>query len=404
VAAPGFFTLRAWVRVTWELSPFGERERPGLAGAGHGEEHGTNGSQRSGRSRRVARAPGDALPGQVAGQGLRHAALFFRGPADYLASVTVFLQAAVDRSEPVLAALPGERAREVRRALGASAGRVTVADMAELGRNPAAILPAIQAFADQHPGQRVSYLGEPAWPDRRSAEYVEVARHEALINLALADTPISILCPYGQRLPDTVRDDARCTHPTVIEQGASHASGEYLGMRGVPARCELPLPAPPPGATTVTYQADLRPLRALVAARALAAGLAEGGASDLVLAVSELAANTLRHATGSGTLSVWTQSGQILCEVRDSGWIADPLAGRRRPPEHPTGRQGLWVVNQVCDLVELRSGQAGTTVRLHMNLPQRSRPPAGQNGAGAWAAAKGSRPARMGVSRPPRPP
>jgi anti-sigma regulatory factor (Ser/Thr protein kinase) len=352
----------------------------------------------------VPRPPGDVLPGRVAGQGLRHAALFFRGPADYLASVTAFLRAAVDRSEPVLAALPGERAREVSRALGASARQVTVVDVAELGRNPAVILPAIQGFADQHRGQRVSYLGEPAWPDRTAAEYVEVARHEALTNLALADTPISILCPYGQALPGTVRDEARCTHPTVIEQGSSHASGEYLGMRGLPARCELPLAEPPPGATTITYLTDLRPVRALVAARAVAAGLAEAGVSDLVLAVSELAANTLRHTTGSGTLSVWSQPDEILCEVRDSGWIADPLAGRRRPPEHPTGRQGLWVVNKICDLVELRSSQAGTTVRLHMDLRQRPPRSASQDGAGAWATPPaGSLPAGMGVARPPGP-
>jgi hypothetical protein len=33
----------------------------------------------------------------------------------------------------------------------------------------------------------------------------------------------------------------------------------------------------------------------------------------------------------------------------------------------PDGRgHGLWLVNQVCDLVELRSGDAGTTVQLHM--------------------------------------
>ena len=32
------------------------------------------------------------------------------------------------------------------------------------------------------------------------------------------------------------------------------------------------------------------------------------------------------------------------------------------------GGQGLWVVNQVCDLVELRSGRTGTTVRLQMRL------------------------------------
>ena len=44
----------------------------------------------------------------------------------------------------------------------------------------------------------------------------------------------------------------------------------------------------------------------------------------------------------------------------------DPLVGRRRPAE-ATGL-GLWVVHQVCDLVELRTGPAGTTIRTHMRL------------------------------------
>lgn len=340
------------------------------------------------------------MPDRVAGQGLRHAALFFRNTADYLASVTAFLRAAVDRREPVLAAVPGERVRELGQALGASARHVMLADMAELGRNPAVIIPAIEDFASEHPGERVSYLGEPAWPGRSPAEFIEATRHEALINLALADTQISILCPYGPGMPHTVRDDARCTHPTVIEQGTSHASGAYLGMRGMPARCELPLGDPPPGVGTMSYQADLRPVRALVAARAAGAGLSEARVSDLVLAVSELAANTLRHTSGGGTLSLWSAPGEVVCEVRDSGWIADPLAGRHRPPEYPTGRQGLWVVNKICDLVQLRSSQAGTTVRLHMDLAPRSARPGGQDGAGGGVSRLASvLPAAMYASR-----
>ncbi len=342
------------------------------------------------------------MPDRVAGHGLRHAALFFRNTADYLASVTTFLQAAVDRSEPVLAAVPGERVRELGRALGASARHVMLADMAELGRNPAVIIPAIQAFAAEHPGERVSYLAEPAWPGRTPAELIEATRHEALINLALADTQISILCPYAPALPHTVRDDARCTHPTVIERGKSHVSSAYLGMRGLPARCELPLAAPPPGADTMTYQTDLRPVRALVSARGVGAGLPEARASDLVLAVSELAANTLRHTAGGGTLSIWSAPGEVVCEVRDSGWIADPLAGRHRPPEYPTGRQGLWVVNRICDLVQLRSSQAGTTVRLHMSLARRpvTSGPAGQDGAsGGISRLASALPAAMYASR-----
>ncbi|HEY7431718.1 MAG TPA: anti-sigma factor RsbA family regulatory protein [Streptosporangiaceae bacterium] len=333
------------------------------------------------------------------GQGLRHAALFCRNGADYLASVTAFLGAAADRREPVLAAVPTGRLGELSHALGAAARQVTFLDMTEHGRNPAVIIPAIQAFAGQHPGERVSYLGESAWPDRTAAELVEATRHEALINLALADTPISILCPYGAGLPPTVRDDARCTHPTVIERGSSHHSSEYLGMNGLPPRCELPLAAPPADADTISYVGDLRSLRALVAAQAIGAGLSEGRAADLVLAVSELAANTLRHTSGGGTLSVWYPPGEVVCEIHDGGWISDPLAGRRRPPEHPTGRQGLWVVNQVSDLVELRSGPAGTTIRLHMSLALGPHPGAVHGGPAGLGRLTGALPAAMSASR-----
>jgi anti-sigma regulatory factor (Ser/Thr protein kinase) len=323
---------------------------------------------------------------QVAGAALRHVALrhvalLHRKRAEYLSTVTEFLGTACDRGEPVLAAVPGERIGELRRALGGRA-RVSFLDMTELGRNPATIIPAIRAFTDRHAGQRVSYLGEPAWPGRTAAELVEAARHEALINIAFAATPISILCPYDAALPASARADARCTHPEIIEGGTARASGDYLGPHGLPPRCERPLADPPTGADRLSYQSDLRPLRALVAARAIGYGLSETRASDLVLAVSEIAANTLRHTSGGGTLSVWTAAGEILCEVRDSGWIEDPLAGRTKPPEHPTGRQGLWVVNKICDLVELRSSRSGTSIRLHMSLARDIR-----GGQSRWAAA-----------------
>jgi hypothetical protein len=69
-------------------------------------------------------------------------------------------------------------------------------------------------------------------------------------------------------------------------------------------------------------------------------------------------------------MQIWATSQEVLCEVHDDGWISDPLAGRKRPPPDSPG-QGLWVVNHLCDLVEMRSGPAGTTIRLHMLLPAR---------------------------------
>jgi len=117
-----------------------------------------------------------------------------------------------------------------------------------------------------------------------------------------------------------------------------------------------------------TYRSDLSQVRALVLRQAREAGLAEDKASDLVLAVSEVAANTLRHTRSSGTLAIWHDAGEVVCEIRDTGVITDPQAGQRRPPANASGGHGLWIVHQVCDLVELVSDGSGTTVRMHMAL------------------------------------
>lgn len=117
-----------------------------------------------------------------------------------------------------------------------------------------------------------------------------------------------------------------------------------------------------------TYRTDLSQVRALVLQHAREAGLAEGKAHDLVLAVSEVAANTLRHTRSSGTLTLWHDKDEVVCEIHDEGTITDPLAGLRRPAPDATGGHGLWLVRQVCDQVELRSDENGTTIRMHMAI------------------------------------
>ena len=118
------------------------------------------------------------------------------------------------------------------------------------------------------------------------------------------------------------------------------------------------------------YTTDLAALRAVVYRYAIAAGLPEPRAIDLVLAVSEVAANTVRHAKSPGSLKIWYDSEEIVCQIQDEGTIADPLAGRRQPSLEAMGGHGLWIVNQVCDEVEMRSDETGTIIRLHMELPR----------------------------------
>ena len=123
---------------------------------------------------------------------------------------------------------------------------------------------------------------------------------------------------------------------------------------------------------SLTYTTDLSAVRTLVREQARKAGLPGTRAIDLELAVSEAAANTVRHAAAQGhqegTLRVWCTADEIVCEVRDGGVITDALAGRRQPARGALSGHGLWLVHQVCDQVEISSGADGTTVRMRMAL------------------------------------
>jgi anti-sigma regulatory factor (Ser/Thr protein kinase) len=299
------------------------------------------------------------------GSGTRHVAWFYRTPAEFQLAVDNFVREGQARDEPVLVAVP--YAQLPPRFAMPPGPHVAMTDMEEMGRNPARIIPVLRAFCDRNPGQRVRYLGESAWPSRSPAELQETARYEALVNLAFADDEISILCPYNSALlPQSVIADARATHPAELLSGAECASPSYREPTDYLAKLDKPLLAPA-AAQALGYGRDLRPVRALVAAAGQSAGLDPSRCTDLVIAASEVAANTLRHTSGTGIIRLWSADDEVLCQVEDSGFIADPLAGHRRPVSNRPGGQGLWLVNQLCDLTEISTSELGTTIRLHMS-------------------------------------
>jgi anti-sigma regulatory factor (Ser/Thr protein kinase) len=208
----------------------------------------------------------------------------------------------------------------------------------------------------------VRFVGEPVWPGRSPAESCEAARHEALLRLAFTPAEAAILCPYdASGLAEAVLAGARCTHQEPAASGANATTWPDT----LPPELDQPLGAPPAAAEVLAYDTDLAPVRRLVEQHARRAGLGEERTVDLVLAANELAANTIGHTNGGGVIHVWHTGEEILCQVHDSGRITDPLVGRTRHGPDDRGH-GLWLVNQVCDLVELRSGEDGTTVRMRM--------------------------------------
>ena len=299
--------------------------------------------------------------------GLNHLAYLYDDERDYLACLSEFAQAGLRHAEPVFVAVPGHRAAPLREHLGAESPLLRYGAMAETGRNPARLIPELHAFVAEHPGQRVRYIGESIWPGRSDAELCEVARHEALLNLAFDKTAVSIMCPYDVRgLPADVAGRMQRTHPEVMQAGRTQAGTGYAGQGVIPAECDGPLPAPPADAQTLSYKTSLREVRDLVARYATALSMVADRITNLIIAAGEITANTLSHTSAGGTFWVWHTGEEIICQVQDQGWITDPLAGRKRHSPEDSGH-GLWVVNQMCDLVQIRTSQvAGTIIRLHM--------------------------------------
>ncbi|MBV1850464.1 ATP-binding protein [Catellatospora tritici] len=115
---------------------------------------------------------------------------------------------------------------------------------------------------------------------------------------------------------------------------------------------------------------DLYSLRAAVGAHAAAHGMVDGQLSKLLVVVTELAANAIRHGGGRGRLRLWRVGDALRCEVTDGGpGIGDPDAAGVRPvPVRADGGRGLWIVRQFSDQVTIISDLSGTAVTAVLHL------------------------------------
>ncbi|MGH3925361.1 MAG: anti-sigma factor RsbA family regulatory protein, partial [Pseudonocardiaceae bacterium] len=190
-----------------------------------------------------------------------HPALFYRGIDEYLEGTVSFIRAGLAAGEPVAVAVPGSNLRFILAELGTDAERVTPLDMTRVGRNPGRIIPGVLCtFADAHPTERVRIVGEPIWAGRTGVEYPACAQHEALINLAFAGRPVTVLCPYDvERLDAQVLADAEVTHPLLVDASGARESADYAPERIIATYNRLlPAPVAPKIAFDATTLAQIR--------------------------------------------------------------------------------------------------------------------------------------------------
>jgi anti-sigma regulatory factor (Ser/Thr protein kinase) len=299
-----------------------------------------------------------------------HEAFFYEGAEDYLARAVPFIEEGLDGGEPVLVAVPSSKLDLLRpRFDGAAPDQLRFAAMEELGRNPSWIIPAWSQFMAPFTaaGRPARGIGEPIWASRTPDELIECGRHEALINVAFSEARgFNLLCPYDlSTLGEDVIEEAHRNHPEVSHAGGSSTSERY--QADVPAWLESPLPPVPDSAQVFEFHdGSTRAIREAASTVAADAGVPAARIADLVVAVSEAVGNSVRHGGGSGRIAVWREGRRFLAQIRDAGRITDPLAGRIRPSMEQVSGRGLWLMHQLCDLVQIRALPDGQVIRLHM--------------------------------------
>jgi anti-sigma regulatory factor (Ser/Thr protein kinase) len=303
----------------------------------------------------------------ASGASFTHEAVFYDDLSGFLSDTLPFLREGIDAEAAVLVAVDPVKAGAIRAALHDQDDAVQFVDMTDVGRNPGRLISRWGDFVDELPaGRPLRGIGEAIWPGRRPDEIAECQRHEALLNLAFADrVDFQLMCPYDRaHLDEALLAEARHSHPRLVEDGASLDSRQY-DRSVAPYAGSLAEPTAPV-AHMALAENNLGDVRRWVGEAALAGGLARHRADDLALAVGEAATNSLSHAGGHGDLRCWWEDDRVVCEVHDEGRIRDPLAGRFPAAWDAAHGRGLWLIHQLCDLVQIRSSEAGSVVRMQM--------------------------------------
>lgn len=162
---------------------------------------------------------------------LEHYALLYGSEEEYLAATVPFLSEGIARRDCVLVVSGRWQTGLLRDALGDDAPHVEFRDSTEWYGSPTAALNDYRRYVNERfelGAYWFRVIGEPIWAGRSEAEVSAWTRYESIMNVAMASSPATIMCPYDARtVPAKVLDGARHTHPEVAEAGAVNVSRAY---------------------------------------------------------------------------------------------------------------------------------------------------------------------------------
>jgi hypothetical protein len=310
------------------------------------------------------------------GETFRHSGCIYHSDREFLDTAAPFLEDGLALGEPALVVTTPANLELLGDALGKRAGEVDYAESAFFGRRPPQRVAAFYRYWKTHAAReagggtgRVRILAEPVWAGRSGRGIEAWTRMESALNVTLAPASITMICPYDARtLGADIVADARRTHPALVAGTRSAPSAQYADPAAFARSREAgPLADPPANAALFQFDGDLRALRRFIADRATEYGVAGDRADMLVLAVSEVGAYLKGRPPGGAAVRTWEQPGAVVCDFRQPGGsITDPFLGLRPAQLDPGEGDGLWLTNQICDWMEIRSGAGGCTVQLQV--------------------------------------
>ncbi|WP_406046070.1 sensor histidine kinase [Micromonospora sp. NBC_00898] len=313
--------------------------------------------------------------GAAAGHvGYYHEAILFDSDEHLLAVMLPFLLGGIEAGEPAVVGLGERNAELVRRALPADSG-VTFLPGGDVYARPTAAIRSYRKLL-------ASYVADGAAQIRIVGELPRTAlgatwdwwaRYESAINHAYDDFPLWSMCAYDTRVaPARVLADVARTHPRVARPDGSHVpTGVYTEPTSYLAEPRPMLPDPVQRTAPLVELTDPTPAQARAAVYAADRGqLPADDVEDLVVAVSEMVTNALRHGLPPARMRLWSGADRIVVTVSDGGnGPKDPFAGLLPATNGSSGGLGLWISHQSCNHVALHRGPDGFTVRLTAGNP-----------------------------------
>lgn len=296
---------------------------------------------------------------------MRHEALVYGDDHELVERVAPFLRLGLDEG-PAIAVLSRRHWALLREALGPDAEQVSFTDCDDFYVRPIDALASYDRtlrglLADGATSVRVT--GEiPLGPTREG--WGDWISYEAILNRALADRPVDVLCLYGtETAPDAVLDAVWQTHPHVVADGKRDDYHEPRDVLAAFARS----PSERPELRALTTTDDPLQFREELSTELALARAPKAKAMDMLVAATEAFENARRHGGGVRALRAGGAEGWFVCEIEDAGpGFDDPFAGYLPPRPDEARGAGLWIARQLVSRLELLPAEPGLTVRLWM--------------------------------------